>query len=116
MDQSEKYIYEKHLQTDDEPPKFSIGYSYGKSITDSQGEQYFNFNIEPDKLDELNLWNDVKGMVFSNNYKKETCTVYCFIWIHGVPENWKKLKVFKNETIDETEIPRILEELGITIE
>ena len=91
-------------------------YNVTKSLIDNDGYQYICGMLQEPKLNDRGLWHRIKAFDILLNHKKQKSTLSVFYWINGVPCDFKNIKEFKNEIIDETEVERVLEECGLITE
>lgn len=91
-----------------------FGYGYMHSKIGSDGKDYITFMIEPEVVDSHGMrW--ARAVDITNDYKKNTAQISTFRWVQGVPSDWKIIKVLKEETVSDSEVPALMEKLGIVI-
>lgn len=76
------------------------------------GTGYFMGYLSPEKLDKNGLLHDVLAWSIDVDYKREKSKLMTFLFLGGVPQNFKVLKTF-NEIIDPQEAERTLKEAGL---
>lgn len=92
----------------------SFGYDYTHSGIDGNGMEYITFLLDTERLDGNGLrWGKAVHIEIDN--KRQKTSVYTFDWIHGAPANHKKIAELKDETVGDTEIPGLMERLGIEV-
>jgi hypothetical protein len=69
--------------------------------------------LEKPKFNEQNLWHNIKAFDILMNHKRETTVVSTFDWINGVACNFKTIKRITGETIDISEVERVLKECNL---
>lgn len=92
----------------------SVGYDYTHSNIGADGTDYITFMTEPERLD-CHGMRCANAISITNNYRKNTATVSAFRWIHGYVKDNEIIKVLKEETISDNEVPALMKRLGITI-
>lgn len=88
-------------------------YNITESLIDAQGWQYICGMLEEPKFNERGLWHGIKAFDITINHKRETAVVATFDWINGAACNFKTIKRITNETIDRSEVERVLTECGL---
>ena len=88
-------------------------YNIQKSQIDSKGYQYICGMLEEPKFNDMDLWHGIKAFDITVNHKRGTAVVATFDWINGVPCNFKTIKRITNETIDISEVERVLTECNL---
>ena len=76
------------------------------------GTGYFTGFLSPEKLNKNGLLHDVLAWSIDVDYKHEKSKLMTFLFLDGVPQNFKVLKTF-NEIIDPQEAERTLKEAGL---
>ena len=84
-----------------------------KSKIDGNGEEYFYGMLEDPKFNSRGLWDGCMAFDITNNHKKQTATIYTFMWRDGAPWNWKEIKTIRGEVIGESEIEAVLKKYGV---
>ena len=84
-----------------------------QSEIDGNGEQYFCGMLEEPKLNSRGLWDGCMAFNITNNHKRQTATIYTFMWKDGAPWNWKVIKTIRGEVIGESEIGAVLQKYGV---
>lgn len=88
-----------------------IGYCYTCSKIDGNGHEYISFMTQPEALDERGM-RVGKAVSIGIDHQRQKTTISSFMWIHGAPQAWKTIATM-DEVICETEVPAIMERLGI---
>ena len=91
-----------------------FAYDYTHSEMDASGKDYISFMTRPERLDNNGLRYGPAICIF-NDYIKNCATVFQFRWQIGRPFGFEQIAVLKEETICDTEVPALMNKLGITI-
>ena len=91
-----------------------VGYDYTESKIGGDGRAYITFLTEPIRLDSNGLRHG-NAVQISLSYAKECTEIYKFRWVSGVPHDFELVKRLKGEIIVPSEIPSLMEKLGINI-
>lgn len=85
-------------------------YNLTESGIDTNGENSIFGLLEKPTFDSEGRWNGCKAFNITNNHKKQTATLSTFVWMRGVPFNWKVIKTLKNEVVSISEVEKLLKE------
>lgn len=91
-----------------------IGYDYTHSNIGADGKDYITFMIEPERLDSHGM-RCARAVDITNDYKKNIARISTFQWIYGYVKNFEVIKILKEQTVSDIEVPVIMKKLGITI-
>ena len=88
-------------------------YNITNSQIDNQGYQYICGMLEEPKVNEQNLWHNIKAFDILMNHKRENTVVSTFDWINGAACNFKTIKRITGEVFDISEVERVLKECNL---
>lgn len=91
-----------------------VGHDYTHSTLDADGFEYITFMTEPPMIDCHGMRN-ARAIDIHIDHRKNITKVYSFRWVYGYPRECKLLKTLKDETITDSEVPMLLQKLGIEI-
>lgn len=92
----------------------AFGYDYTHSEIGANGEEYITFMTRPERLDDNGLRYG-PAIYILNDHIKNCATVFRFQWQFGRPFGFEQIAAFKEETIWDTEVPALMNELEISI-
>ena len=92
----------------------AFGYDYTHSEIGANGEAYITFMTRPKRLDNNGLRYG-PAIYILNDHIKNCATVFQFRWQFGRPFGFEQIAVLKEETICDTEVPALMNKLGIII-
>lgn len=87
-------------------------YDLTVSEIDGNGFQYICGMLEPERLSNYGL-RIGRAFSFQLFHPKNKTELWTFEWIHGVPNNWKKIATFNDEIIAESEVEAILKRFSL---
>ena len=82
---------------------------------DGNGFQYISGMLEPERLDS-NGFRIGKAFSVEIYHGKNESSLWTFQWIGGVPHNWTRIKTFRAEIIELSEVPELLKKYGLISE
>lgn len=82
---------------------------------DGNGFQYISGMLEPERLDS-NGFRIGKAFSVEIYHGKNESSLWTFQWIGGAPHNWTRIKTFRAEIIELSEVPELLKKYGLISE
>lgn len=87
-------------------------YNFTVSNIGSDGIQYYTGLLEPERLDANGLCCG-KAFDITMDHNRQRSVISTFMWIGGVPNNWKVSAVIKGEVFAVSEVKALLEKYGL---
>ncbi len=69
--------------------------------------------LEEENFNKQGWMHGIKGFSIKRDYTKNKTKVCTFLWHNGVPCDFKIVKEYKDEIIDEQEVEKVLIECGL---
>ena len=82
---------------------------------DGNGYQYISGMLEPERLDS-NGFRVGKAFSVEIYHDKNESSLWTFQRVGGAPRNWTRIKTFRDEIIELSEVPALLEKYGLISE